>query len=492
MEYDVALSFAGEDREYVEAVALELKSLGVRVFYDKFETANLWGKDLYTHLQNVYQKQAKYTVIFISEHYAKKLWTNHERKMAQARAFTESREYILPAKFDDTEIEGIVSTTGYIDLRQYIPQEFSNLIYQKLKIESSEQKAEKLAEGQLQRVEAERKRPDQKEAKRQEDERKRLEVEAKKKKRNATKKTAIGISIGVLAVLILSGLIWTFSSSSHSDMATNTASTNSSDPNTFKNSIGMEFVKIPSGSFMMGSDKDDDEKPIHKVIISQDFWLQKTEVTQGQWKSVMGNNPSFFKECGDNCPVENVSWDDAQEYIKNLNVKGEGAYRLPTEAEWEYAARAGTACTSITYLQQQIAILENKPPEDRYPGDFAQYTKLKKELADCITGDYAGNLDSIVWYKENSDKKTHAVATKQANTLGLYDMYGNVWEWTSDWAGSYPSGTVTDPTGTATGLRRIKRGGGWYDDSGILRSAYRRANTPSDHYYNLGFRLVRQ
>lgn len=132
MEYDVAFSFAGEDRKYVEAVAQELIKSGIRVFYDNFETVNLWGKDLYTHLQNVYQKQAKYTVIFISENYAKKLWTNHERKMAQARAFTESREYILPARFDDTEIEGITSTIGYIDLRNFTPQDFSNLIRQKV------------------------------------------------------------------------------------------------------------------------------------------------------------------------------------------------------------------------------------------------------------------------------------------------------------------------------------------------------------------------
>lgn len=140
MEYDVALSFAGEDREYVEAVASELKKQGVRVFYDNFETVNLWGKDLYTHLQDVYQNQAKYTVIFISEHYAKKLWTNHERKMAQARAFSESNEYILPARFDDTKIKGIVPTTGFIDLRRYTPKEFSDLICKKLK--SSTQKSE--------------------------------------------------------------------------------------------------------------------------------------------------------------------------------------------------------------------------------------------------------------------------------------------------------------------------------------------------------------
>lgn len=132
MKYDVALSFAGEDRKYVEAVANKLKKLTVRVFYDNFETENLWGKDLYTHLQNVYQKEAKYTIIFISKYYAKKLWTNHERKVAQARAFEEASEYILPARFDDTEIEGITQTTAYINLNQISPEDFAQLIKNKL------------------------------------------------------------------------------------------------------------------------------------------------------------------------------------------------------------------------------------------------------------------------------------------------------------------------------------------------------------------------
>ncbi|HEY0428423.1 MAG TPA: TIR domain-containing protein [Pyrinomonadaceae bacterium] len=148
-EYDVALSFAGEDRKYVEEVASELKRLGVHVFYDNFEKVNLWGKDLYTHLQNIYQNQAKYTVIFISEHYAKKLWTNHERKMAQARAFTESREYILPARFDNTEIEGILPTTGYVDLRKLSPQEFCILICEKLGVTNSEKVATDINESQF-------------------------------------------------------------------------------------------------------------------------------------------------------------------------------------------------------------------------------------------------------------------------------------------------------------------------------------------------------
>jgi hypothetical protein len=149
MDYDIALSFAGEDRKYVEEVATELKRLGVRVFYDNFETVNLWGKDLYTHLQKIYQEQAKYTVIFISKHYAKKHWTNHERKMAQARAFTESIEYILPVRFDDTEIEGITKTVGYIDLRRVSPSELSALICQKIGIYSSKIDAEPLSAEKL-------------------------------------------------------------------------------------------------------------------------------------------------------------------------------------------------------------------------------------------------------------------------------------------------------------------------------------------------------
>lgn len=131
-EYDVALSFAGEDREYVERVAIFLREKQIKVFYDKFEEASLWGKNLYTHLSNVYQHKAKYTVIFISKSYSEKLWTNHERENAQARAFTENKEYILPARFDNTEIPGILNTTGYVDLKNYTPETLSLLIYQKI------------------------------------------------------------------------------------------------------------------------------------------------------------------------------------------------------------------------------------------------------------------------------------------------------------------------------------------------------------------------
>ncbi len=131
-EYDVALSFAGEDREYVEKVANYLKGKGIKFFYDKYEKTKLWGKDLYVHLDEVYQKKAKYCVMFLSCYYAEKLWTNHERKSAQARAFKEKGEYILPARFDDTEVPGILPTIGYINLRSLEPEEFGKLIIDKL------------------------------------------------------------------------------------------------------------------------------------------------------------------------------------------------------------------------------------------------------------------------------------------------------------------------------------------------------------------------
>ncbi len=215
-----------------------------------------------------------------------------------------------------------------------------------------------------------------------------------------------------------------------------------------KTAAGIEMVSIPAGEFQMGGDKYAFEKPVHRVVISEPFYMGKYEVTQAQWESVMGNNPSYFK--GQDLPVEQVSWNDCQEFIRKLNAQGDGyIYRLPTEAEWEYACRAGT------------------------------------------TGDYAGNLDAMGWYKDNSGSKTHPVGQKQANSWGLYDMHGNVWEWCQDWEGAYPSKSVTDPTGPSSGSARVLRGGSWYDTAAACRSAYRFNYWPGDRYYSLGFRLVR-
>ena len=204
---------------------------------------------------------------------------------------------------------------------------------------------------------------------------------------------------------------------------------------------GIEFVWIPAGDFRMGSTSrhaDSEEKPVTRVRISRGFYLGKYEVTQGQWEGVMGSNPSRFKNCGGNCPVERVSWDDVQEFIRKLNGKSGGRrYRLPTEAEWEYAARGGTTA-------------------DTYAGDLTNPR---------------GNdpvLNRIAWYRENSGRRTHPVGRKAPNGWGLHDMLGNVWEWVGDWYGDYPGGTVTDPSGPGSGSYRVIRGGSWIRIAWVL------------------------
>jgi formylglycine-generating enzyme required for sulfatase activity len=208
------------------------------------------------------------------------------------------------------------------------------------------------------------------------------------------------------------------------------------------------FVQIPAGEFMMGSENGNaDEKPVHRVRISHPFEMSKYEVTQAQWEAVMGSNPSEFK--GAKMPVENVSWYDAQEFIQRLNARDDGyVYRLPTEAEWEYACRAGN---------------------------------------------YVGKLDAMAWYDNNSDNTTHPVGTKQPNAWGLYDMHGNVFEWCQDWYDSnyYAESPSVDPQGSESGSFRVKRGGGWMFPAGFARSAARDFYSPVYHFNFLGLRLVR-
>ncbi len=235
------------------------------------------------------------------------------------------------------------------------------------------------------------------------------------------------------------------------------------------NSIGMEFVYIPPGEFMMGSPTDepkrnDDEKQ-HKVILTQGYYLQTTEVTQRQWRAVMDSDPPElrFKNCGDDCPVENVSWNNVQEFIQKLNQKERtNQYRLPTEAQWEYACRAGTTAP------------------------FA--------FGDCLSTDqanYDGNYPMPNCSKGKYRKKTIPVASFKPNRWGLYDMHGNVWEWCQDWHGDYPSEAVTDPQGAESGSARVVRGGGWGGFAGGCRSAGRNGYDPGGRALILGFRLLR-
>ena len=225
---------------------------------------------------------------------------------------------------------------------------------------------------------------------------------------------------------------------------------------TITNTIGITFNLIQAGTFMMGSpekERKNSNAHMHKVTITRSFYMGITPVTQKQWQVVMNNNPSAFK--GNDCPVETVSWNDAQAFIKKLNeMEKNETYRLPTEAEWEYACRAGSTT--------------------RYC--FGDDEKILKDYA---------------WYGTNSGGKTHPVKQKESNAWGLYDMHGNVWEWCEDWYGDYPNEPVTDPSGPASGAGRVIRGGGWVDNPGGLRSAIRNCGSPGYRGCHIGFRLLR-
>jgi len=218
------------------------------------------------------------------------------------------------------------------------------------------------------------------------------------------------------------------------------------------NGVSMEFVRIQPGEFQIGSESGNgDEKPVHRVRITKAFEMGKNEVTQAQWEAVMGSNPSYFK--GADRPVEQVSWNDAQEFLSRLNARGDGyRYRLPTEAEWEYAARART------------------------------------------TGDNEGNLNSVAWYQSNSGGQTHPVGQKQANAWGLYDTLGNVWEWCQDWydGNYYRNSPVEDPRGPSSGGARVLRGGSWFSNGRDVRVAFRDWGNPDCRYSGNGFRCVRE
>ena len=217
---------------------------------------------------------------------------------------------------------------------------------------------------------------------------------------------------------------------------------------------GMVFVE--GGTFMMGatseqeSDAFDWEKPAHRVTLS-DFYIGKYEVTQAQWGAVMGSNPSKFK--GNDLPVERVSWEDCQAFIRKLNERTGLRFRLPTEAEWEYAARGG-----------------NQSRGYKYSGSDA--------------------IDKVAWYSGKSGKSTNSVGRKRANELGLYDMSGNVFEWCSDWYGDYSSSSQTNPTGPSSGDRRVYRGGCWLLNEWNCRVSDRLCGFSKYRDYNLGLRLV--
>jgi formylglycine-generating enzyme required for sulfatase activity len=211
------------------------------------------------------------------------------------------------------------------------------------------------------------------------------------------------------------------------------------------------------GAVIQDKEADDDEKPQHKVRIPKPFYMGKYPVTQEEWGKLMGNNPSKFKQAGKKAPVETVSWNDCQEYIKKLNQKEGKTYRLPTEAEWEYSARGGSGGSTIYTYGDDVSKL----------------------------GDYA-------WYDANSGNTTHPVGQKKPNSLGLYDMTGNVWEWCGDWYGKeyYKNSPNADPKGADEGEDRVLRGSSWNHSTKFCRLSYRINYGPNRGSSGNGFRLV--
>ena len=219
--------------------------------------------------------------------------------------------------------------------------------------------------------------------------------------------------------------------------------------------VKLEMILIPAGKFVMGSPESEKGRSKgetqHEVTFTKAFYMGKYEVTQEQWESVMGNNPSI-KTKGARLPVTNVSWNDCQDFIKKLNAKTNGGYRLPTEAEWEYACRAGTT--------------------------------TKYSVGDKITPKDAN-------YRDSKIGEPVAVGSYKPNAFGLYDMHGNVWEWCEDWYADYQAGAVTDPKGPATGERRVLRGGSFNFYVWNTRSSFRFNLSPTSRYLFYGFRLAR-
>ena len=244
---------------------------------------------------------------------------------------------------------------------------------------------------------------------------------------------------------------------------------------TLNNSLDMHFVRIPAGSFVMGNSQADetafelpdgdlqsiqDETPPHQARISHDFWLGATEVTQGQWLKLMGTRPGpdalWSRTNWQQLPVVSITWNDAQRFIKKLNAKEKTkVYRLPTEAEWEYAARAGSTAARPFPIEK---------------------------------------LNDYAWHLKNSQDQAQPVATKPANAWGLYDMLGNAWEWVADRYNEnyYARSPAVDPQGPASGTQRVRRGGSYHCAPHLMRVNYRAANTPDTRYTVLGFRVLRE
>lgn len=263
------------------------------------------------------------------------------------------------------------------------------------------------------------------------------------------------IVLGLITMIGLSitGYFTIFAPTEATDQRANTSQT---DLDFTVGEVSFKMVSVEGGTFTMGATAEQgteatsDELPVRSVTLSN-YYIGETEVTQALWQVVMGSNPSDFS--GENHPVDNVTWEDCQIFIQKLNHLTNQEFRLPTEAEWEFAARGG-----------------NKSAGYKYAG--------------------SDRLEDVAWYQDNCGNTTHPVKLLQANELGLYDMSGNVYEWCQDWYGAYESGAYADPTGAPSGNYRVLRGGSWYNYAWRCRVSYRRSCAPTVAFYNVGLRLA--
>ncbi|HKP85483.1 MAG TPA: SUMF1/EgtB/PvdO family nonheme iron enzyme [Blastocatellia bacterium] len=442
-DFDVALSFAGEDRAFVESVAETLKQNKVNVFYDHDEEIYLWGKDLGDALDEIYRLRSKYVVAFISKDYAGKMWTNHERRSAFARALEEKREYVLPARFDDTELANLPPTIAYIDLRKETPESFALKIIKKLALSESLKRKNAPASSSPANHPVE-------------------ELgEADRMNQpmypGAVPRKSTGIEVVVARRAI--------------------------------RAAGAVYCFIPKGKFPMGSDNDyEHERPRHLVYLPS-FFMAATPVRNADFatftedaKYVTSAEENGFGFClrnnvwefarnadwrhpagphstitgkGDH-PVAQVSWHDAKEYCKWLSTTSGFHFDLPTEAQWEYAAAGsrGRIWSFGNTYEQGMANLEGGG--------------------------------------------TSSVASFPPNEFGLFDMTGNVYEWCSDWyapawaeAGHLLNEAMTtDPQGPPTGQTRVLKGGSWFDTPRHSRNSHRFDATPYLSAGNWGFRCL--
>ena len=412
-------------------------------------------------------KTCKVVVLVFSQSASISKWVKGEINVA----FTEDKP-ILPFRVDETEIKGgfrvMLNQMHWIDAFPKYSDRLPDLLNS---VGGFLGRQPHKVSGNDERLEAERRAAEAAERERLEQERRKKEDaerkarEAAERKRQALqnipvsstphgdthapkKKKTLWIALAAVAVATLVAIML-FNASTKVVVE---QPVNGGDLTITANGVSYEMKPVEGGTFQMGSNDSeawDNEQPVHSVTVST-FYMGETEVTQALWKAVMGSNPSTWK--GDNLPVEAVSWNDCQKFIRKLNSLTGRSFRLPTEAEWEFAARGG-----------------NQSNGYKYAG--------------------SNSIGSVAWYDDNSGSKTHSVKGKSPNELGLYDMSGNVWEWCSDWYGDYDSGSLTNPKGPSSGSSRVLRGCSWLGSARACRVSRRSGGGPDFRDYGYGFRL---